>query len=171
MKKCLIKLISVSVFVLLAQLKALSADVPAISPDLAMKIHTQVTNDLAASVKMPDNVRNGDVYKKIRRMETPRSSLRFDADESLIWHSSSPHILQVLNISTGGLGVLTDGYLQVDEKVQICLIYNNFEVFTNAVVVRKEERTNICGLKFLDLDNINKTRLLYLNMLIRRNQH
>lgn len=96
-----------------------------------------------------------------------RGALRFKVDESIEWYASSPHIVKLLNISTKGLGALTDGELKVDDIVNFRILYNGLDLIVDGKTVRCDNQSKVCGFEFIDMDPVTANCFLYINLVMQ----
>lgn len=78
-------------------------------------------------------------------------------------------IVSVLDISKGGLLVMHDGSLKINEKFVIELSYNDISTRVETEVVRLGA-DNMAGLKFINMDKATANKILYMNMSLRANR-
>lgn len=81
----------------------------------------------------------------------------------------TPRIISVKDISRGGLLVVHDGSLKLNEKLSVNLTYNDISANVEAEVVRLGSN-NQAGLKFINLDKATANKILHMNMSLQANK-
>ena len=99
-----------------------------------------------------------DTYKPTKRQNI-RFSLAKDDEEVKV---ANKRIINILDISKGGLAVEHDGTLQKGEEFMINLSYHNITASPEVKVVRVNG--NKAGLKFINMDNATANKILYINL-------
>lgn len=77
--------------------------------------------------------------------------------------SETSRIISVKDISRGGLLVVHDGSLKLNEKFNINLTYNDISANVDVEVVRLGSNSR-AGLKFINLDKATANKILHMNM-------
>ena len=125
---------------------------------------TQVLYDKNIPTKLDKNITEGKDSKNIT-IKNRREAVRFKIVESIKWHSSSEHIVKLLDISTKGIGVLTDNKLKIGEIVNFKIFYNGLDLNVDGKAVRCDDETKVCGFQFINMDPVTANCLLYINLI------
>ena len=124
---------------------------------------TQVLYDKNITTKID---KNGSEIKDSKNItiKNRREALRFKITDSIEWYSSSEHIIKLLDISTKGLGVLTNDKLEIGEIVNFRILYEGLDINVDGKVVRYNDETKVCGLQFINMDPVTANCFLYINL-------
>ena len=124
---------------------------------------TQVLYDKNITTKID---KNGSEIKDSKNItiKNRREALRFKIADSIEWYSSSEHIIKLLDISTKGLGVLTNDKLPIGEIVNFRILYEGLDINVAGKVVRYNDETKVCGFQFLNMDPVTANCFLYINL-------
>ena len=124
---------------------------------------TQVLYDKNITTKID---KNGSEIKDSKNItiKNRREALRFKIADSIEWHCSSEHIIKLLDISTKGLGVLTNDKLQIGEIVNFRILYEVLDISVAGKVVRYDDETKVCGFQFINMDPVTANCFLYINL-------
>ncbi len=125
---------------------------------------TQVLHDKNISRSSSSNQKDS---KNLPPASLNRQALRFKVDESIEWYSSSPHIIKLIDISTKGLGALTDGEIQIDEIVSFKILYKGLNLIVDGRTARCDEQTKVCGFEFTNMDPVTANCFLYMNLVMQ----
>ena len=103
-------------------------------------------------------------------LPTKREYIRFsvDGNDGFVYVSDklkegTSRIISVKDISRGGLLVVHDGSLKLNEKFFIDLSYNDISTNVEVEVVRLDV-DNKAGLKFINMDKATANKILHMNM-------
>lgn len=124
---------------------------------------TQVLYDKNIPTKLDKTINEGKDSKNIT-IKNRREALRFKITESIEWYSSSEHIIKLLDISTKGLGVLTNNKLEIGEIINFRILYEGLDINVDGKVVRYDDETKVCGLQFINMDPVTANCFLYINL-------
>ena len=101
---------------------------------------------------------------------TKRNHIRFTVKEInkennlvLVSSKQSDKIKSIIDISKGGLAIEHNGDLKLGDQFIVNLEYNDIKVSPKVEVVRVEN--NKAGLKFIDLDDSDKNKILFMNLM------
>lgn len=83
--------------------------------------------------------------------------------------AKTSRIISVKDISRGGLLVVHDGSLKLNEKLSINLSYNDISTNVEVEVVRLNANSQ-AGLKFINMDKATANKILHMNMSLQANQ-
>ncbi len=83
--------------------------------------------------------------------------------------AKTSRIISVKDISRGGLLVLHDGSLKLNEKLSINLSYNDISTNVDVEVVRLNANSQ-AGLKFINMDKATANKILHMNMSLQANK-
>ncbi len=124
---------------------------------------TQVLYDKNITTKID---KNGSEIKDSKNItiKNRREALRFKIADSIEWYSSSEHIIKLLDISTKGLGVLTNDKLPIGEIVNFRILYEGLDINVAGKVVRYNDETKVCGFQFINMDPVTANCFLYINL-------
>ena len=124
---------------------------------------TQVLYDKNIPTQL-DKTINDEKDSKNISIKNRREALRFKITDSIEWYSSSEHIIKLLDISTIGLGVLTDSKLEIGEIINFRILYEGLDINVDGKVIRYNDETKICGLQFINMDPVTANCFLYINL-------
>ena len=101
---------------------------------------------------------------------TKRNHIRFTVKEInkennlvLVSSKQSDKVKSIIDISKGGLAIEHNGDLKLGDQFIVSLEYNDIKVSPKVEVVRVEN--NKAGLKFIDLDDSDKNKILFMNLM------
>ncbi|MGN0030615.1 MAG: hypothetical protein ACI37Q_01510 [Candidatus Gastranaerophilaceae bacterium] len=107
---------------------------------------------------------------KSTHLPTKREFIRFtvDKNDGIVQASDkskngTQRIISVKDISRGGLLVVHDGSLKLNEKFFIDLSYNDISTRVEIEVVRVNA-DDMAGLKFINMDKVTANKILHMNM-------
>ena len=135
----------------------------AYQPISHQNLPTQVLYDKNITTKID---KNGSEIKDSKNItiKNRREALRFKITDSIEWYSSSEHIIKLLDISTKGLGVLTNDKIEIGEIINFRILYEGLDINVDGKVVRYDDETKVCGLQFINMDPITANCFLYINL-------
>lgn len=104
-------------------------------------------------------------YKPTKRNHIRFTVKEINKDNNLVLVSSkqSDKIKSIIDISKGGLAIEHNGDLKLGDQFIVNLEYNDIKVSPKVEVVRVEN--NKAGLKFIDLDDSDKNKILFMNLM------
>lgn len=121
--------------------------------------HPKLINNTKTLTEDINNARSKTLRQDIR---VPLSSIMFRIINSQSSETNAK-ILDVVDISKNGMLIRTDKKVNVGEEFDIDFEYRNMPFEIQAVVVRVPNE-NSAGIKFVNLDTVNSTIILYLSM-------